>query len=263
VEIMDKRTQSIIDKCHKLIEKGYGLEYCLERFKGFEKDIREYFSIAEDLKKLKQAAPSKKFTKNSLDSIIAIAKAREVSEADPTVRIPPRRLLLRPAMIFIIFIVISVFSFSGTLFASQESMPGETLYPLKRSFESFQLAIYPEGMKGDLHLKFLGNRISEAEILLDAGDEADPLLIEELISDMDRQHRACNQYNCIDPVNEDDIQDSINSIRNRYHKRFGKDSSTGQEGTNKHGNNEADSNGDSTGHNQSKGDQGNGKGSSK
>ena len=93
-------------------------------------------------------------------------------------------------MIFLAFIVISVFSFSGTLFASQDSLPGETLYPLKRSFEEFRLNIYPEDFKGGLHLKFLNNRIEEAEILLDMENGTDPAFIEELISEMERQYQS-------------------------------------------------------------------------
>jgi hypothetical protein len=230
---MDRKTQRIIDKCHKLLEKGYSLDQCLERFSSFDREIRDYFSIAEDIKKLKKLSPSKEFTKNGLESIIYRAESLDASEKIAPAAVPLRKLILRPAMIFMAFIIISVFSFAGTLFASQESIPGETLYPLKRSFEQFQLNIYPEGMKAGLHLRFLGNRIDEAEILLEEENEADPSLIEGLIAEMDSQYRSCSQYDCLDPAHEDDILDSINSIKNRYRSRYGKeavpDSSTGQD----------------------------------
>jgi len=263
---MDRKIQGIIDKCHKLLEKGYSLDECLERFSSFDSEIRDYFSIAEEIKKLKELSPSKEFTQNSLESIIYRAGSRDASGETAPAPVSPKRLILRPAMVFMAFIIISVFSFAGTLFASQESIPGETLYPLKRSFEQFQLNIYPEGLKGGLHLRLLGNRIEEAEILLSAENEADPSLIEGLIVEIDRQYRSCSQYDCMDAVHEDDILDSIDSIKNRYRNRYGKeagpDSSTGKGGTGQDSK-EGDSlkNG-STGQNSSNGGQGSGKGRS-
>lgn len=170
--------------------------------------------------------------KNSLDSIIIEAEAREnaVFSGTPVSR---RKFILKPAMIFVIFVVISIFSFTGTLFASQDSLPGETLYPLKRSFEEFKLNIYPENLKGGLHLRFLKNRIDEAEIILAMQNNIDPLLVEELISEIDRQYGSCIQYGCIDPDSEDDILESINSVKNRYQNRFKEDSGINSNGTNK------------------------------
>jgi hypothetical protein len=263
---MDRKTQGIIDKCHKLLKRGYSLDQCLERFSSFDREIRDYFSIAEDLKKLKKLSPSKEFTKNSLESIISRAGSRDASEKIAPAALSPGRLILRPAMIFMAFIVISVFSFAGTLFASQESMPGETLYPLKRSFEQFQLNIYPESMKGGLHLRFLGNRINEAEILLAAENGIDPSLIEGLIAEIDRQYRSCSQYDCMDAVHEDDILDSIDSIKNRYRSRYGKkavpDSSTGQDNMGRNGKEDDSLKGGSTGQDKGNGGQGSGKGGS-
>jgi hypothetical protein len=264
---MDKKTQRIIDKCHKLMEKGCGPGYCLERFRDFDKEIRDYFSIAKDIGRLGKKEPSKGFTNRSLDSIISRAESEEASEAIAPLPVSPGRLILRPAIIFIAFIVISVFSFTGALFASQESIPGETLYPLKRSFEQFQLNIYPESMKGGLHLRFLGNRIEEAEILLAAENGADLLLIEELISDVDRHYQSCSQYDCIGPGYEDDILDSINSIKNRYRNMYGKetgsDSSTGQDGLGQHSKEGEGANSDNNSQYHDKGRQSNGKDLSK
>ena len=263
---MDKRTQRIIDNCHNLLGKGYSLDQCLEKFSGFDREIRDYFSIAEDIKKLKKLSPSKEFTKHSLESVISRAGSRDASEKITPAALSLRRLILRPAMIFMAFIVISVFSFAGTLFASQDSIPGETLYPLKRSFEQFQLNIYPESMKGGLHLRFLGNRINEAEILLAAENDIDPSLIDELIVEMDRQYRSCSQYDCMDAVHEDDILDSIDSIKNRYRSRYGKeavpDSSTGQDDIDRNGKEKDSLKGGSTGQDKGNGGQGRGKGGS-
>jgi Domain of unknown function (DUF5667) len=224
MEKMDKRTQKIIDKCHILIKKGYSIDYCLSRYKDCRQEIKDYFTAAESLDKLREVRPGKNFSENSLDLIISRARRREriagAKQGHSTV--PVRRLILRPAMIFLLIFMLAVFSFSGTLFASQESIPGEALYPLKRSFENFRLNIYPENLKDGLHLQFLNNRISEADALLEEENKDDAILLEELIIDIDKQYRACKRYDCINPGNENVILDSIDSVKNRYQKKYGK-----------------------------------------
>ena len=69
-----------------------------------------------------------------------------------TYPVAKKRLLLRPAMIFLVFLVAAIFSFSGTLFASQETVPGQVLYPLKKSFEDFKLIVYPENKKDETYI---------------------------------------------------------------------------------------------------------------
>ena len=232
---MDKRTQKVMDKCHILINKGYSIDYCLDKFKDCRQEIKEYFAAAESLGTLKAVRPEKKFSENSLDLIINRAekqkRAAGVKPGHSTT--PVRRLILRPAMIFLIIFMLTVFSFSGTLLASQESVPGEALYPLKRSFEDFRLNIYPENLKDGLHLQFLNNRISEADMLLEEENIDDAILLEGLITEIDKQYQMCKQYNCINSGNENILLDSIDSVKNRYHKRYEKN--TQQEDQNKSG----------------------------
>ncbi len=221
---MDKGTQKVIDKCHILIKKGYNIDYCLERFKDCQQEIKDYFTAAESLNTLRRIHPGKKFSENSLDLIISRTERREriarAKQGHSTT--PVRRLILRPAMIFLLIFMLTVFSFSGTLFASQKSIPGEALYPLKRSFENFRLNIYPENLKDSLHLQFLNNRITEADTLLEEENSNDAILLEKLIIDIDKQYQTCKQYSCINSGNENVFLDSIDSVKNRYQKKYGK-----------------------------------------
>jgi len=220
---MNKRTIKVIDKCHILIKKGYSIDHCLEKFRDYRQEIKDYFTTAESLNTLRAVRPGKNFSENSLDLIISRAKKRgKITGIKPVhSAVPVRRLVLRPAMIFLLIFMLTVFSFSGTLFASQESIPGEALYPLKRSFENFRLNIYPENLKDGLHLQFLNTRISEADALLEEENNDDAILLEELIIDIDKQYQACKQYNCINSGNENILLDSIDSVKNRYQKKYG------------------------------------------
>jgi hypothetical protein len=213
----------------------------MERFKDHRQDIKNYFEVIQDISLLKKIRPSKKFRQNSLESIIARAEKHEKTEATQRMMLPSRRLILRPAMIFLVFIILSVFSFAGTLFASQDSLPGETLYPLKRSFEDFRLNVYPDSSKGDLHLKFLNNRIHEANLLLDSENEVDPLLVEDLISEMDKHYQICRNYSCIGSSEEGEFLNLIDRVKTRYQNRYSMEKEDTEQG--KHGMNSRGMNG--------------------
>ena len=60
---------------------------------------------------------------------------------------------------------------TGTAFAADDSLPGETLYPIKRLVESAHSAIPMSGSaKGTLHLTHASTRLAEATSLAQAGD---------------------------------------------------------------------------------------------
>jgi hypothetical protein len=226
---MDKKTERIIDKCHILIGRGYGIGYCLDRFKDHRKEIEEYFSTTNRIGTLRNVLPDKEFREKSLDLIIEKAEKLQKSHEKESNKnfIPVRRKILRPAIIFMVFFLIAVFSISGTLFASQNSIPGETLYPVKISFENFRLNIYPENLRDELHLKFLNNRIEEANSLLEYDNGESRLLIEDLIIEIDRRYQLCSNRNYLDPSNCDELVGSIESIKKQYQKRFGQDPGKG------------------------------------
>lgn len=216
------------------MEKGFSIDYCLQRFKNHQAEIRDYLTTIKHTKNLDKIMPDKDFQKNSLEKIIIEAekqkkdlKIRASSKEGQRTCLPSKRAVLRPAIIFIIFLVLATFSFAGTLFASQDSIPGQTLYPLKRSFEDFKLNIYPENMKDELHFKFLNNRIDEANILLESEDTDIEAWIENLISEIDKGYQMCKQYRCFISHNEDEILDSIDKVKNRHKDRHGKDSGMG------------------------------------
>ena len=233
---MDKKIEKIIYKCLMLMEKGYSLDYCINRFEDYRDEINEYFKTIKKIRGLEAIVPEKDYRKNSLAQIIGEAKRRgavssEKADAAAVIKQSTpgtkKRLLLRPAMIFLVFLVLSVFSFSGTLFASQETVPGQVLYPLKKSFESFKLIVYPENQKDYLHFQFLNNRIDEADILLESDGSGADSLIDDLIIEIDMGYRMCKQYNCFSTRDEDQVLNSINSIKSRHRNRMGMDQDNG------------------------------------
>ena len=233
---MDKKIEKIIYKCLLLIEKGYSLDECINKFEGRRDEITEYFKTIKNIKDLEVVMPEKDYRKNSLEQIIGEAKRRERISSEKAASVAAmkrnkptakKRLLLRPAMIFLVFLILTTFSFAGTLFASQETVPGQVLYPVKRSFEDFKLIVYPESKKDGLHFQFLNNRIDEANTLLESGDPDTGIFVEDLIEEIDKEYNMCRQYNCFSTRDEDGILNSINNIKNRYGYRYGKNGDNG------------------------------------
>lgn len=69
------------------------------------------------------------------------------------------------------FLIVSSLAM-GTAVAALDSLPGQTLYPLKKVAESIQLRlIYNESDRADLQVKFAQNRIQELEDVLQQTEE--------------------------------------------------------------------------------------------
>lgn len=62
------------------------------------------------------------------------------------------------------------FSVTGVMAASQEALPGELLYPLKRQVEHLRIQVLPAHLHDDLAMYALAERIHELEVLADRGD---------------------------------------------------------------------------------------------
>ncbi len=70
--------------------------------------------------------------------------------------------------VVIVTILLSLISGTGAVYASNNSLPGDTLYPVKTWVENIQLAIAPEDVDTGLHMRFAEHRVEEAvELILE------------------------------------------------------------------------------------------------
>lgn len=93
--------------------------------------------------------------------------------------IPRQRTRRRFA--FAALVVGMVLGLSGVATASGDAVPGDALYPLKRTTERAQLALAGSDVnRGQLYLEFARTRLSEAE-----GLTSDPVALTTALSDMD------------------------------------------------------------------------------
>jgi len=224
---MNEKTEKIFGKCLKLISRGYSIQYCLKKYSRYKDTLEEYFKTIKYLENLKNIKPKDINIKSSLNKIYSSAKNSaepDMGKTKSKTAAPGsgRRVsLLKPAIVFITVLVVTIFSFAGTVYASQDSLPGENLYPVKRTAESIQLFFYPESKKGQLHFKLLNNRIYEADMLMESGQDSGIELIEELLLEIDEEYYQCKKYNFFEAGDEEETVTTINNIKNKYRNKYG------------------------------------------
>jgi len=228
---MKDKTEKIFNRCLGLIKKGYSIEYCLEKYSDYKSELQEYFNTIKYLNNLKNIEPEGLDITTRLDKIYSAAENIEEQEVYETRAIHENRRnsFLRPAMVFMSVLAVIVFSFAGTLYASQDSVPGENLYTVKRITENVQLSLWPESRRGQLHFKFLNNRIYEAETLMESEANEIMELMEGLITEIDEEYYKCKEYNFFNNTNEEEITNKIDGIKNRYRNKYGQDSQNTEE----------------------------------
>lgn len=225
---MNDKTEKIFNRCLKLISSGHSMQYCLKKYNRYKDVLEEYFETMKYLENLKNIKPKDINIKSNLDKIYesiknSTGKDTYISKSKTAAPRPGRRIsLLKPAIVFITVLVVAIFSFAGTVYASQDSLPGENLYPVKRAAESIQLFFYPEPKKGQLHFKLLNNRIYEADTLIKSSRDSSIELIEELLLEIDEEYNQCKKYNFFEAGNEEEEEtiNTINNIKNEYRNKY-------------------------------------------
>lgn len=188
------------------------------------KELQEYADIISDIRNLKNIRADDKFENYALKNIYSRVR---IDDADIQKKISKKDMLLirfrptylKPLAIFVsVFIFVSL-SFVGTIYASEKSLPGETLYPVKRTTESIQIALTPYKYENDLYLKILDSRLNEAEIILNQTDFIDIVIVEELITDIDDTYERCLSRKYFDMNQNGQVQMRIRGIKEVFKRK--------------------------------------------
>jgi hypothetical protein len=219
IRISDRKIEKIFNKCIILMSKGYDIDYCLNKFKKYKDVLEEYIRIYGKLKNLANLESDKNFIKNTLDKIYKLSAEKcETSIIKP----PKRNFLFKPAIIFLITIVIIGFSFVGILLASQKSVPSEILYPVKRVVEQFKLYVYPESFMGLLHFDLLNNRLEETNKLIES-NISNKKIADNLLSEIEYEYVQSKKYNYFGNQTREQVLNNINSIKSKYQEKYGQE----------------------------------------
>jgi len=204
----------VIKKFLNLLDKGYGLEYCIEKFSPYRKDLESYLKILKGLENLGNIKNDEKLEDSILEKIYQ-------SNNQPD-KIPENKpAFLKPAIVFLSVFVFLSLSFAGTVYASESSLPGEVLYSVKRTYENAQIVFTPYSNEGKLYFNFLNKRIFEADTLLNRDDAINEETVENLLGEIDYNYGKCLEHKSFGKNDGERIGKHINGLRETFQKRCG------------------------------------------
>ncbi len=160
---MNKRLPDALENCLQRMDQGESLDSVLALYPELAARLRPL---------LETAMRARSAGRESLPQAVLVRQiSRGLALAADLRQGKNRRLLQRrfwrPAVTILAVIAILVMSSKGLLTASAHSIPGDTLYPLKRSLESTQLHLVSDPAKRQvLEQEFDERRVDETKSLL-------------------------------------------------------------------------------------------------
>jgi len=181
--MMNSRLIEALEKCIKLMEEGDPLEDCLIKFPEFAPQIREILNTADNLKSLWiENIPAESMDQNRIKVIsqamrLSSEKVRRRNNATfgwlikPVKQVSQSLIFLYPVagrLILSIAIAFLCILFSGgMLITSAKSLPGDSLYPVKRVVEDIRIYFAPSGeIRHEYEDSYSQQRVDEVSKLL-------------------------------------------------------------------------------------------------
>lgn len=216
----------ILKRFLNLIDKDMDMRKCVSELADNQDILRKYAQIIEDFKNLKNIRANNDFEEKSLKDIYLRSRIENIAEQKKDLkkdmllfRLHP--FYLKPLMIFLAVFVFLSFSFTGTIYASGNSVPGELLYPVKRASENIRITLTPYKYENIIYLKMLDSRLSEADILLNLSDFKDAAALENLVTDIDDTYKSCKNRNYLGSDQDVQMQIKISAVKEGFKKRYG------------------------------------------
>jgi hypothetical protein len=170
---MDKRQAKQLAQALEAIENGEEIahDYLSHPPEG-EPDFSALFEVVDLYKDYPTPAPGKRFRYAARSRILTSLKDQEPVTFSDRIRhklqTTSQTYTRRPVMSIILIVTLLLSLVGGaTSYASQGSLPGDLLHPLKLAIEDFRLSMTPEEGETDLHLQFANERVEEVKELVD------------------------------------------------------------------------------------------------
>jgi len=176
-----KKFEDILVQCIEDIKAGRSsIEECLARYPSVREQLEPLLRIALEIREPPDIKPSPSFKVKArvwlMDQIHdrqAVTKwpwSRYDSQVKP---IPLRRRFSMASIILVIVVALSALG-GGTAYASQDSLPGDTLYPVKLATEQVRMMLPGDDVaKAERALGFVERRMGEIEALAERGRPQD------------------------------------------------------------------------------------------
>jgi hypothetical protein len=177
--LMQDSIALILDESLEAIEKGILTRtQCLERHPEHKGELAVLIDAALILRSTKLPTPNQAYFKAGRARLVAkIEQEQQLTVGDRLGHffnsISTHAVQLRPVFIALLLAFLFVMFSGGTVYASAHALPGDTLYPLKTSFEDLRLTVARDEDESALYEQFAQLRVEEIQDLIDAGREGD------------------------------------------------------------------------------------------
>ena len=177
--MMAEDFDTILDRCLAHIATGdETIDSSLHRYPDQSGQLAILLTIAEQARAVPAPAPLSTNRRLALESRI-LQQARQL-QAKPVRRATaPRLPVWRRGLAPLLASFVVLFLLLGSaVTVSASSVPGDVLYPIKRTAEQVRLTLATVQQQSELHLEFAQRRLEELRVLADRGDVSEELLAE-------------------------------------------------------------------------------------
>lgn len=173
----NKKLENAFDYCMKLMNSGATIEECLRLYPNMRKELKDLLPVAAKLKQAypgyPELRPSKLYTKISREKFLAaIEGGPDVIERElfkPKAYQAPRTDLRRFIRVYVgaaVAAAVMLMVLGGYIYASNDILPGNPLYSVKRTLEGLHLALtFDSEKREELLRQFSARRMDEANRL--------------------------------------------------------------------------------------------------
>ena len=167
---------AILDRCLTDVAAGRAtIDSCLHRYPAQADRLKALLGIAERARTA-PATPLPVDKRRALETRL-LKRAGQLRSRPVTPSTASQRPVWRLNVVWVAASVIVVLLLVGSaVTASAASVPGDSLYSLKRTTEQVRLALAPVQQQADLHLEFARQRLQEVRTLTGRGEVSDELL---------------------------------------------------------------------------------------
>ena len=172
-----QRKSKIIEHCiTEIMEGRLNEEECMRRYPEVNQDLQSVFLTLRAF----QSAQNTNLNPARFDEIkkrilFSLPDRTSIVTNSPGLRYRWQNTKWRFAMTWLIIVttVLSLLSGAGAVYASNDALPGEFLYPVKTWVEDVQLLLAPDDVDVELAGLFASRRMEELLELVQSGEEVD------------------------------------------------------------------------------------------
>jgi len=164
-------SELVLTKCLEEIRSGKAtLEECLEQYPHLREELEPLLQVALHIRQPAEIEPDPEFKARARARLMNRIVASSAPKSG--IRVPGFHFagLLRPVTAVVSIVLILLIAFTGTAFASQESLPGDLLYSVKTAGEEIRRTFaFNDTTRAGLEMDLAATRLQEMSKLTGQG----------------------------------------------------------------------------------------------